>query len=78
VVEDDPGLIDRLAPAAGARAERAIVIRVVAWDANCPKHIPQRLEAADVEAALEARDARIAALEAEVAALRGDVPRGAR
>jgi predicted pyridoxine 5'-phosphate oxidase superfamily flavin-nucleotide-binding protein len=70
-VEDDPALLARLAPAGyRARPERAIVIRVTAWDANCPQHIPQRLEAADVEAALGARDARIAALEAEVAALR--------
>ena len=71
VVEDDPELVIRLAPAGyKARPERAIVIHVTAWDANCPQHIPQRLEAADVEAALAARDARIAELEAEVAELR--------
>jgi predicted pyridoxine 5'-phosphate oxidase superfamily flavin-nucleotide-binding protein len=71
VVEDDPALVARLTPAGyKARPERAIVIHVTAWDANCPQHIPQRLEAADVEAALAARDARIAELEAEVAALR--------
>jgi predicted pyridoxine 5'-phosphate oxidase superfamily flavin-nucleotide-binding protein len=71
VVEDDPALLARLAPSGyKARPERAIVIHVTAWDANCPQHIPQRLEAADVEAALAARDARIAELEAEVAALR--------
>jgi hypothetical protein len=49
-----------------AYAERAIVIRVTAWDANCPQHIPQRFDADDVKAALAERDARIAALEAEV------------
>jgi len=71
VVEDDRDLVARLAPAGyKARPERAIVIHVTAWDANCPQHIPQRLEAADVEAALAARDARIAELEAEVAVLR--------
>ncbi|MEI6226614.1 MAG: pyridoxamine 5'-phosphate oxidase family protein, partial [Deltaproteobacteria bacterium] len=59
VVEDDRDLVTRLAPAGyTARPERAIVIHVTAWDANCPQHIPQRLEAADVEAALAARDAR--------------------
>jgi hypothetical protein len=42
-----------------------------AWDTNCPQHIPQRFEAADVAAALAARDARIAELEAEVARLAG-------
>jgi predicted pyridoxine 5'-phosphate oxidase superfamily flavin-nucleotide-binding protein len=71
VIEDDPALLARLAPDGyRARPERAIVIRLVAWDANCPQHIPQRLEAADVTRALAERDARIAALEAEVEALR--------
>jgi predicted pyridoxine 5'-phosphate oxidase superfamily flavin-nucleotide-binding protein len=75
VVEDDPALLARLTPAGyRARPERAIVIHVTAWDANCPQHIPQRLEAADVEAALAARDARIAELEGEVAELRKRVP----
>ena len=76
VVEDDPGLLARLTPPGSkVRAERAILVRVVAWDANCPKHIPQRLEAEDVRRALEERDARIAALEAEVEALRSAAPR---
>ncbi|MCA9673487.1 MAG: pyridoxamine 5'-phosphate oxidase family protein, partial [Myxococcales bacterium] len=51
VVVDDAALLARLTPA-GARAERAIRIAVTAWDANCPQHIPRRLDAADVEAAL--------------------------
>jgi len=77
VVEDDPALLARLAPEGyAARPERAIVIRATAWDANCPQHIPQRLEATDVEAALAARDARIAALEAEVKELRAARPPG--
>ena len=67
VVEDDRSLLARLTPEGyKARPERAIVIRVTAWDANCPQHIPQRLEADDVKAALAERDARIAALETEV------------
>jgi hypothetical protein len=71
VVEDDPALLARLAPAGyRARPERAIVIRVVAWDANCPQHIPHRLEAGDVQEALADRDRRIAALEGELRALR--------
>jgi hypothetical protein len=75
VVEDDPALLARLTPAGyRAKPERAIVIRVTAWDANCPRHIPQRLEAADVEAALAERDARIADLEAQVEALRTGRP----
>ena len=38
--------------------------------ANCPQHIPQRLEAADVAKVLAARDRRIAELEAQVKLLR--------
>lgn len=79
VVEDDPALLARLSsPGYKAGPERAIVLRVTAWDANCPQHIPQRLEAADVEAALATRDARIAALEAEVKALRAQAAASGR
>jgi predicted pyridoxine 5'-phosphate oxidase superfamily flavin-nucleotide-binding protein len=68
VVEDDPALVAKLVvPGYDARPERAIVISVATWDANCPQHIPVRFDAADVEAALAARDQRIAELEAELA-----------
>lgn len=50
-----------------ARAQRAFVITVAAFDWNCPQHIPQRFEAEDVRQALAERDARIAALEAQLA-----------
>jgi predicted pyridoxine 5'-phosphate oxidase superfamily flavin-nucleotide-binding protein len=53
-----------------ARPEQVILFTVAAWDSNCAQHIPQRFEAADVAAALAERDQRIAALEAEVNALR--------
>ena len=53
-----------------ARPAQAILFSVTAWDANCPQHIPQKIAAADVAAALAERDARIGALEAELAALR--------
>ena len=70
VVEGDEELIDRLMPEGyRARPEQVILFTVAAWDANCPQHIPQRLEAADVAAALAERDKRIAALVAEVARL---------
>jgi uncharacterized protein len=72
VVEDDPALLDSLTRRDyPGRPERAIVIEVQAWDVNCSQHIPMRLEADDVAAALGARDARIAALEAELAEVRG-------
>jgi predicted pyridoxine 5'-phosphate oxidase superfamily flavin-nucleotide-binding protein len=68
VDEDDPALVAKLAvPGYEGRPERAIVIDVATWDANCPQHIPRRLEAADVEEALASRDRRIAELEAQLA-----------
>ncbi len=55
-----------------ARPEQVILFTVFAWDANCPQHIPQRFEAADVAAALADRDKRIAALEAEIVRLQAN------
>jgi len=43
-----------------------LIFTVAVWTSNCPQHIPQRLEAADVAAALEARERRIAELEAQL------------
>jgi hypothetical protein len=70
VVEGDAALLARLMPAGyRARPEQALLMTVTAWDVNCPQHIPQRFEAAQVQAALQARDQRIAELEAQVVAL---------
>lgn len=70
VVEGDAELMAKLMPAGyAARPEQVIVFDVEAWDVNCPKHIPQRFEAADVLAAIKARDERIAELEQQLAAL---------
>lgn len=78
VVEDDPALTRRLMPEGyKARASQVILFRIKAWDANCPQHIPQRLEAVEVVAAIEERDRRIAALEAELALLRKSISSGA-
>ena len=71
VVEEDPELTARLMPGDyKARPSQVILFKINAWDANCPQHIPQRFEAAAVAAAIEERDQRIAALEAELATLR--------
>jgi predicted pyridoxine 5'-phosphate oxidase superfamily flavin-nucleotide-binding protein len=71
VVEDDAELTARLMPENyRARPSQVILFKVTAWDANCPQHIPQLFEAADVADALSEREARISALEAEVEALR--------
>jgi predicted pyridoxine 5'-phosphate oxidase superfamily flavin-nucleotide-binding protein len=67
VVTGDAALLARLAPPdPGIRVEQALVIRVTAWDVNCPQHIPQLVDAGAVAAALADRDAKIAALEAEL------------
>jgi predicted pyridoxine 5'-phosphate oxidase superfamily flavin-nucleotide-binding protein len=72
MVEDDPALLQALMPKGyRARPEQVLVFRVTAWDTNCPQHIPQKFDAADMAAALAARDERIAELEAELAALKG-------
>jgi predicted pyridoxine 5'-phosphate oxidase superfamily flavin-nucleotide-binding protein len=72
VVEDDPALTKSLMPQGyKARPEQVILFRISAWDTNCPQHIPQKFDAADVAEALASRDARIAELEAELAALKG-------
>jgi len=67
VVEGYSALVAKLMPQGyRARPEQVIVLTVTAWDANCPQHIPQRFEAADVASALAERDRRIEALEAEI------------
>lgn len=71
VVEGEDALMARLMPEGyAARPEQVILFTVTAWDSNCPQHIPVRYEAADVAAALDARDARIKALEQELQTLR--------
>jgi predicted pyridoxine 5'-phosphate oxidase superfamily flavin-nucleotide-binding protein len=69
VVEGDAELLRRLMPDGyRARGEQVMLFEVTAWDANCSQHIPQRFDAAEVQAALKLRDDRIAALEAQLRA----------
>lgn len=71
VVEGEETLLHRLMPKGyRARPEQVVLFTVIAWDVNCPQHIPQRFEAEDVEAAIRTRDERIAVLEAEIERLR--------
>jgi predicted pyridoxine 5'-phosphate oxidase superfamily flavin-nucleotide-binding protein len=71
VVEGDAALMaQRMPQGYRARPEQVILFTVTAWDVNCPQHIPRRFEAADVKAALDARDRRIADLEAELSRFR--------
>jgi predicted pyridoxine 5'-phosphate oxidase superfamily flavin-nucleotide-binding protein len=72
VVDNDEALLQSLMPSGyKARGEQVILFRISAWDTNCPQHIPQKFDAADVATALASREARIAELEAELAVLKG-------
>ena len=74
-VEGDAALNARMKPEGyKARVERVLLIKINAWDVNCPQHIPMKIDAEDVRVAIETRDARIAELEAEVRRLRGAEP----
>ena len=53
VVEDDAELMARLMPKGyDAHPLQAILFTLEAWDINCPQHIPQKFDAADVQAAI--------------------------
>lgn len=72
VVEDDPGLVARLTvPDYAARPERAFLFEIDAWDVNCPQHIRRRYDEDQIALAVGKLQARISALESDVATLRG-------
>ena len=63
---EEPDLVARLSdPAYGARVERGIVIRVAAFDWNCPQHITPRFTEAEVRAMAAPLAARLREAEAE-------------
>ena len=68
---EDPALIERLeSPDYRARIERAVVLKVEAFDWNCPQHITRRYTEEELADLFDPFKARIAELEAEVAALK--------
>lgn len=70
VVEDDPELVKSLFPEGyNARVEQVILFTVIAWDANCPQHIPQLIDVETIRALLAEKDRKIAELEQVVAAM---------
>jgi uncharacterized protein len=71
VVEDAETIAKLMPEGYAARPEQAIVFTIEAWDSNCPQHIPQKFDAADVAATLVKLQARVRELEAENASLRG-------
>ncbi len=64
----DPELLAQLAVPGYGKPERAWVITIEGYDWNCPQHITQRYTRASVDLALAPLHARIAALEAQLAA----------
>ncbi|MDX2143683.1 MAG: pyridoxamine 5'-phosphate oxidase family protein [Rhodospirillaceae bacterium] len=71
VPTEDTGLLARLElPDYRARVERGILIKVEAFDWNCPQHITPRFTAAEIEQAAQPLHRRIAELEAQAARLK--------
>lgn len=71
VVENDPALVENLFDnGSQARAERAILFTIHAWDVNCSAHIVTRFTEAEIGEALEKVQVKIVELEAENARLR--------
>ncbi|EEA93258.1 pyridoxamine 5'-phosphate oxidase family protein [Pseudovibrio sp. JE062] len=76
VIENDPELIEQLMQydqPYRAAPEQAIIFTIDAWDANCPQHIPVRVDAEWVRSALEEKEQKIAELEAQIQKLQSAV-----
>ena len=74
-LEADPALAARVAvPGYAAKAERTLLLHLEAFDWNCRQHIVPRFTEAEIAAAVEPLRDRLAALEAENAALRARLP----
>lgn len=71
IVEGNQALIDGLFDAGyKARAERAVLFTIDAWDVNCSAHITARFAETEIAAAVAELRRRIAVLEADNAQLR--------
>ncbi|WP_304649940.1 pyridoxamine 5'-phosphate oxidase family protein [Tateyamaria sp. syn59] len=73
--DDEPALAEQLAVEGQGRVERVVTIRIEAFDWNCPQFITPRFDAGEiaqlVAPEMDKLNARIAELEAENAALKG-------
>jgi uncharacterized protein len=70
----DPDLAAKLTlPGYGAKVERGLMIRLVAFDWNCPQHIIPRFSEAELAPALAPLRARLEALETENQTLRAEL-----
>ena len=67
VVEDDPGLLERLRdPDYPGKVERAILFSIESWDVNCPQHIHKRFPQKMVAPIIEELQARVQELQTKV------------
>ena len=70
LVEGDAELVRSLMPEGyRAQPEQVFMFSVSAWDANCPQHIPKRVDLAEMEAVIAAKDRTILELTEQVAEL---------
>lgn len=71
----EPELVERLEDAEySARVERGIVVRIEAFDWNCPQHITPRYTERELEATIAPLRERLRVAEAELARFRGETP----
>lgn len=69
-VEGDADLVQSLMPDGyRAQPEQVFMFSLSAWDANCPQHIPKRVDLAQMEAVIAAKDRTILELSDQVADL---------
>ena len=65
-VTTDAATLQSLPVPVDGKAEQAIILQLIAWDENCPQHIPQLIHAEKVQGHIESLQARIAELEAKL------------
>jgi predicted pyridoxine 5'-phosphate oxidase superfamily flavin-nucleotide-binding protein len=66
---ENPELVNQLAPEPlRSKVERLFLIQVISYDWNCPQYIIPRFTAAEIEKYAAPMKARIAELEAQLAA----------
>ncbi|PTX55401.1 hypothetical protein C8N43_0035 [Litoreibacter ponti] len=68
VISPDDPFMAQLSDGSPAQVERGMIVRVASYEWNCPKYITERYTRPEVEQALAQMGARIAELEAKLAA----------